>query len=299
MINKKIVKTILSYTFSFLLVLSIVLSFFLNLLESTVLSEEYMTSRLFDANYYTNVSKTIQSEFEGYIDQSGFDKSILNNVFTETQITADVNSVMRSIYKKSEYKIDTSSVQQNLNNNIDNYIKVNNITLDLKQKENIQEFVDTLAASYAKDIFPKDIIIPISNNISSLNAVISRIGQFIYLLPFVFILCIVLINLSKILTSLKYISVSILSSGLFLIALNIILVNSIQLGKITIFTKSISDMLNMLFNNIFKEINQFCIIFALAGLLLTFVSIVIEDNFEFEILSPKGVSSNKWVHRFR
>jgi hypothetical protein len=299
MINKKTVKTILSYMFSFLLVLSIVLSFFLNLLEGTVLSEEYITSRLFDANYYTNVSKTIQSEFEGYIDQSGFDKTILNNVFTENQITADVNSVMSSIYKGSNYEIDTNIIKQNLNTNIESYIKTNNITLDLKQKENIQEFMGTLAASYAKDIFPKDIISQISANISSLNSIISRIGQFIYLLPFVFILCIILINLSKILSSFKYISVSIFSAGLFLVILNILLINLVQIGKITLFTKSTSDMINMLFNNIFNEINHFCIIFALAGLLLTFISVIIEDKFNLEILGPKGVSSNKWVHRFR
>lgn len=294
----KRIKKVTSYMFSFLLVLSILLSFALNLVSRTILSEEYMVTKLFETDYYTNIMSTIQSDFEGYIDQSGFDKIILDNVFTRQDVTADVNLVIRSIYHNSSYNINTSVIEQNLNKNIENYVRNNNINLDIKQQENVKVFVDTLTASYVKDIFPKDIIIPTSNIISTLNTVISRLGQFIHLLPYILMLCIITVNISKILTSFKYISIAILSSGIFLCITHILLINIVQAGKITIFTKSISDMLNLLVNNIFKEINFFFIVFSLTGILLTLIFVVIENKFKFEILSHKGVNSNKWMFRY-
>lgn len=296
--NRKTIKSILSYVFSFFLVISILLSFLLNLISTTILSEDYITSKLHEINYYTNVNKTINSEFEGYIEQSGFNKSILENVFTEKEVTADVNSIIRSMYQNTSYTINTKTIEDNLNKNINNYIVGNNLTLDIKQKENVNTFVSTLSGTYSKNIFPKEIISPISNMIDSLNTIVSRLGSFINLLPVICMLCIILINLSRVLTSFKYISFSFLSAGMFLTVAYVLLNNSVQVGKISIFTKSISDIVNLLFKNIFSELNNYCVTFAILGLVLTFAFIVLEDKFKFEILSSKGVNSHKWSGRY-
>jgi len=297
-IDRKAISKICAYMFSFLLVISILLSFFLNMMDITILSESYITSRLIESDYYNNTNKTIQSEFEQYTNQSGFDKSILENVFTQENITNDINGVIHSLYQNNKYEINTNIIEENLNRNIVKYIEVNNITLDLKQKSNIEAFKDVITASYVNNIFPKDIMDPIAETIQLLNSFITRLGSFIYALPYVIILCLILVNINRIVTTLKYASISVLSSGIFLTITYILLMKNINIGEISIFTKSISDILNLMFINIFNEISVFCIIFSSVGLALTLLFSIIEDKFDFEMLSNKGINANKWLYKY-
>lgn len=294
--NRKI-KKIISYILSFLLILSLILSLFVNIFKTTILSEDYMLSKLLESNYYGDVEHTIQSEFEGYIQQSGFDNSILDNVVNEKNITSDVNTIVRNIYQNTNYAINTSTIEETLNKNIDNYIVSHDFTIDVKQKENISIFINKLQDTYIKDIFPKDAINPMTRGMIVIKGLLSRIAAFIYVLPFVFILLILLINLNMILSSFKYICLAILSSGLFLCAIYLILINNIQIGKIQIFTTGISDLVRVIFRNIMIEINAFCGIFIIIGLIFTFIFILIENRFEIETKENRKKGIDKWIFR--
>lgn len=90
--KKKVIKTTLSLILSFILVLSIILSFTMNLIKDTVLNEGYMLYKLNEIDYYSNVDKKLQSGFEGYIEQSGFDNTIVSQIFIS--LTASIGNML-------------------------------------------------------------------------------------------------------------------------------------------------------------------------------------------------------------
>lgn len=288
--NKEIIRRVLTTLFTLLLIVSIVLSFGINLIHKTILSKEYIKTNLGKSDYYNKLNLRINNEFEGYLEQSGFDSSILDNVYSNEDIIKDTDIVLDGIYKGLDVNIDLTKFENNLNNNINKYIEINNINLDLKQKESISLFVSKLKTIYENNIHSKEITKDLSKNASIINTFLTRYKSFINAIPIVLILLIILVNITKLLFSFKFISLALLSSSIFGIATYFIInINNIN--------KNFSNITYVLIEGISKEIITSSRLFLVVALLLTFVFIFLENHINFKITNSKILQGKNWILR--
>ena len=79
-------KKVISYILSFILVLMLLSLCLLAILKSTILNEEYLISKLEEANYYERMNGEIIEQFKNYTIQSGLSDDVLENLFTEDKL---------------------------------------------------------------------------------------------------------------------------------------------------------------------------------------------------------------------
>ena len=54
----------------------------IQIVTQTVLNKNYIIQKMEETNFYSETYKLVQSNFEKYIEQSGFEENILENVCT-------------------------------------------------------------------------------------------------------------------------------------------------------------------------------------------------------------------------
>ena len=91
-------KTFINYILSIILALTIILFYFINLASSTILSEQYILSKLDEHDYYNKIHEQIKSNFENYIHQSGLEEDVLDNIITKEKVKKDTHIILGSIY---------------------------------------------------------------------------------------------------------------------------------------------------------------------------------------------------------
>ena len=67
----RIAKTIIKYIVTIILAIAMIAYFFISLVSSTILSEQYILSKLDETDYYNKIYEYVKSNFENYIYQSG------------------------------------------------------------------------------------------------------------------------------------------------------------------------------------------------------------------------------------
>ena len=91
---------VLNYLFRCILIICISLSLVglmaINVASNTILSYDYIISKLEQNNYYEETYKLVYSNFEKYIYQSGLDENIIENICTPQQVKEDIDIVIRT-----------------------------------------------------------------------------------------------------------------------------------------------------------------------------------------------------------
>ena len=124
-----IMKFIQSISF-FLLSLSLILIF-------TVFNEDYVLDLLNNHNYYQELYDNTLEEVSYYLEQSGLNEEVLNNVISVKSLKNEIITTIDNLYTNQKITVNTEEFQNNLTTNINNYIKDNNIRVDNKDTVNI------------------------------------------------------------------------------------------------------------------------------------------------------------------
>ena len=124
-----IMKFIQSISF-FLLSLSLILIF-------TVFNEDYVLDLLNNHNYYQELYDNTLEEVSYYLEQSGLNEEVLNNVISVKSLKNEIITTIDNLYTNQKITVNTEEFQNNLKTNINNYIKDNNIRVDNKDTVNI------------------------------------------------------------------------------------------------------------------------------------------------------------------
>ena len=82
----KILKNIFIFIVTTILTVSLILLIVSNLLQSTILDKQYVLAQFDKSDYYNQIYVYVESNFEKYIYQSGFDKEVIEGLITEEQI---------------------------------------------------------------------------------------------------------------------------------------------------------------------------------------------------------------------
>ena len=105
-----------------LLILSLILP-----LKYTLFNESYMKQELEKQNYDTKVYEEIKTQMNHYLIQSGLDESVFDNIVTKEKVKEDIDNNLTFLYENKECHIDTTSITNQLEENIENYLALQNI----------------------------------------------------------------------------------------------------------------------------------------------------------------------------
>ena len=260
----------------------VIISFSLiNILSSTILNKEYILAKLDETDYYKGIYQEIQSNFEKYIYQSGFDENIINEIITEDKVKNDVNIIISNIYDGTSKTIDTTEIKTNLNKKIDETIENKNLLIT--QKKSIETFVNTICDEYTETIVHTKYEQDINNMYVKVVKIVQLAKRALLVAAIVITLLICLICCKQIFKGIASLGISLTSSGLFLIAIIIFTKSKIKIDTIKILNDTISNSLHKIINSIVGNISSWGMWLLLVGIILIIFGNIINSKKNKEI----------------
>lgn len=183
------VKNIISYILSFIMVALIIAIVAVSFLQNKVLNEDYWKMQMEQNNYYEKLENTVNDGFENYIMQSGMDSSVFEGIYDLDKVKEDTNSIVHAILNNEKFKIDTSTIREKLDNNIRKYIKDNKVLINKATENQIQNFENAIVSTYSSSVSYS------SSVIKSISKIIGRVRN---IMPKALVLVVVLLVIDAI-----------------------------------------------------------------------------------------------------
>lgn len=256
---------IIRFILILVLTISIISLVFINVANSTILSKDYVLEKLEETNYYINIKGEIDSAFQNYIGQSGLDEEVLQNIVTEDKIKEDTNIILSNIYDGTSKEISTDEIEQNLRKNIENSLDTK---LNVTQQRMVDEYVTKICNQYLDTMSHTKYENNIYNVISKINTYTQTVQKILMIAIVIIGLIIIISNYKKIAKSIAHLGISIMSSSIFMIIVNIYINTKIKIANIVILNEAISVVVRNVMNNILDTVKTQGIIFLIIGLLM-------------------------------
>lgn len=260
---------LLKYIFAIILYLSLTIVVLINILNSTILSKEYILNKLEESNYYNNIYTEVENNFENYIYQSGLDPIVLEKIVSRDKIKEDTNIIISNIYDGNNKVIDLEVVRNNLSTNIDKSLE--DRYLSEENKKAINKFIDIIINEYEDTIMNTDYSSKINTGISSINNKINMINIIMIILVIISILSLILINIKKKRRKLSIFGIPLLALGLLLITIYIYIILNIDINNIVILNDAISIAVHYILNGIVVKFLINGSIFTILGILIIII----------------------------
>ena len=269
----KIVKGIINSILAFLLCVSFVAGFIVVLLSNTVLNEKYIVEQLAKNQFYEKVEIDLKNGFEEYQYQSGFPETVFENLCSREMIEKDVNRVIESWYQGTEMVNHSADVELQIQANIEQYLKENNMDVTEKQQKNIQDFEKMMVQVYENKVgivsnYNKQITKAIEKG-KEVIAVAKKvlIGTFVAIL-----ILTLLINVKDFLAFVSTIGTSLLASGILLELIQFVIEKNIDINHILVFTQALSDFIKEMIYDVLNKFSWSGILLIIVGIMSIIVS---------------------------
>ena len=186
-------RTIISYIFSFVLSLFVLLGTVCIVVLACLFSEGFFFNVIED-DYYESVLSEVVTAAEDYTIPAEFDISVLDGVFTVSDVRRDVNGYITAAFRGYNYKPDMQSQNSELYANVSNFIAENNVPVEGDQESVISAYVEEI-----DNIYLDKVTIPGINLIEMAREKVKGFITVALILLFAFslILCVVLIRLYR------------------------------------------------------------------------------------------------------
>ena len=263
----KKLKKVLSYIIVVVLTILITTCIYLSILNNTILNKDNILTMIDNSSYYTRVKNETLNLLEGYIQQSGFDKTILESAITEDIIKEDIHNIINGIYTNT--KISSSDVTLNLQNNIDKYIKDNNKVLDIAQKNSIKELITLMSNEYNNNIFPSIGIPYLSDAIKVASNYYLTINNYVIITTIILIVILILLSFKN---SILYLSIALLSTSFLILSIYLYTYITLDLSNISIHSESITTMINLIISSISSKVYTYSFIIFIISIIVCYLS---------------------------
>ena len=263
-------KKVISYILLFILIILIILVCLLTIMKSTILNEEYVISKLEEAKYYDRMNGEIIEQFKNYTIQSGLSDDVLENLFTTEKLKEDINQVIDSIYTGKELTIDTTEIIENLKNNIVEEVEAAGKTVDFEE-EAMEEYLNAIANAYESQVsYSTNTINSVADTLAKVLNLFGTVQIAVYVATAIIAVIIIVVNIKQII-GLKYITIALMGTGIFMLAAKIMLQQSIDFNNIMIMNQAVSQVLQLVINNILTNITIVGIVLLVIGTIGNFV----------------------------
>ena len=238
------IKALLYYIIELIMALFVLLLMALLIFKYTIYNNEYIKDVFEKHNYSENISKDIKNDMKNNIIPTQLPESVLDNIYTEDELKETINSLIDKVYTNEKIEIDTTKLSDNLRNNIDKYIKDNNINVD--NNESVNKIVVQMTDIYKSKITQ-------SNIFNKVQKIISKTSKYIDLAIIISIVSLLLLFIISLFLKREYnISLNLLIASFMDIIITIFIKSNININKIKIWDDTVSDILHDIINNIFK-----------------------------------------------
>ena len=95
----EVAKKIIKFILIFFLTVSIILIGIIKILSATILDKEYVKTKFEDNNFYEEIYQLVETNFQHYIDQSGLNEDILNDICSKEKVKQDIEMILATSYK--------------------------------------------------------------------------------------------------------------------------------------------------------------------------------------------------------
>lgn len=270
-------KKIISYFFTFILIILLLTTSVLLIAKSTVLDKEYVLSILDNTDYYNKTKQNIENAFGNYILQSGLDEDVIKDLYDDEKLKKDINSVIDSIYENTSLEIETKSIEEKLQDRIDEVLEEHNKKLDRDEERAIEKFITSITDSYTTEVaYDTNMVEKIANVLNNQINPLAFIGLITLVASLIIVLLIMLlINKSKIL---HYLGIMLLSTGILIDLIPIGIKASININTLLILNSSFSEMGINLINNTLKFTLITGTIMTILGIIVIIICSVFEKR---------------------
>lgn len=242
----------------------------IQIVTQTVLNKNYIIQKMEETNFYSETYKLIQSNFEKYIEQSGFEENILENICTEEKVKQDINLMISNIYEGANKTIDITEISDNLNANID---KLN--IRDSKNQKAIEQFVEHICQEYTDTLVHTKYENDINKFYKEIVIKKDKIEKIVIIAIVIDVIVILIVNNKNIEKDFQSIGTAIFSSSAFeLIACQIINLR-VSIKGIKIFNDAFSDMIVAIIQNVISKVVSFGIATLMIAIILIIINAII------------------------
>lgn len=257
---------IIRYIVAILIGLALIGIFGINLAKKTVLNKEYVYERLENANYYEMLYDYTYEHFTYYIYQSGFDESILKDIVSLDKIKADTGVIVENAYEEKEDTIETNTIKEKLEANIQNYLKEKNLKAEQKS---LDDFAKIIINVYNGAINHSLKIEKIANSyIQKINNIIDKVKTVLIGILVILISTLVLISTKQLTKIINMSGVSLLFAGIMLIVTKVSITNFIDFENINVLNDALTNGLETTLLEITKRFNPVVVVYIILGLIL-------------------------------
>jgi hypothetical protein len=143
-----IIRTLLCTLLSFLLSLAFLALAFLTVIQWSCFNKNTFYHNLVSSKYYENIQADINAKAEDITLPTGLSLEVLKGTTDLSIIEQDINAYIEASFRGEVYVADTGLMENKLEQNIDQYLRSVGIKPDQEQKNNIADYVTTIAEEY-------------------------------------------------------------------------------------------------------------------------------------------------------
>lgn len=266
----KIIANIARFILIAILTICIIAISLITIVSSTILDKNYIIGKLEETNFYEEVYKLVESNFENYIYQSGLDETALNNICSKEKVEQDINIMLSNIYEGTNKKIDTTPIKDNLNKNIDD-LKVKNS----RNSEAIDQFIKHICEEYENTLIHTEYENKIHNTYNKAVNILDKVRTATIVVICIGAVLILITSIKQISKFVQAIGVSLLSSSVFeIIACNII-TSKVDIAGIKIFNDAFSKTIVTIMQEIINKVQTLGIITLVVAIALIIIYSII------------------------
>ena len=269
------ISLVLRYILIFFLVVIILAFAFLNIATSTILNKNYILTKLEETGYYSGIYQEVEKDFRNYIDQSGLEEEVMDNVITEDKVKEDVNIMISNIYEGRDEKIDVTEIRTNLNNNIEKYI-ANQQGLKVDNSA-VETYIDKICEQYKTTMTHTDYEQKINNVYMKILKYADIVNKALLIAMLVLVIVIFSICHERIFKGFSSIGISILSSGVLFVLTNLFIKMKIKIDTITILNSAFSSSLRSILKDVIGTILNYGFIMLGIGLALIILGNLVDS----------------------
>ena len=263
-------KKVISYILSFILVLMLLSLCLLAILKSTILNEEYLISKLEEANYYERMNGEIIEQFKNYTIQSGLSDGVLENLFTEDKLKQDINNVIDSIYTGKELEINTSEIRENLKENILAEVEKEGKIVDFED-EAMEEYLKAIESAYESQVsYSTSTINSIGSTFEKIISLAHTAQIIVIVVTIVIAVLIIVLNIKQIF-GLNYLAISSMASGLFILLAKFLLGQSTDLKNIMLINQATSHVIQLVIEDLLTKVTIAGVVLLIIGLVFSII----------------------------
>ena len=233
------------------------------ILLATVFNENFLLDILEKNNYYAGLHEVIQEQMSYQVVQAGFDEEVLENIFDDNMLRRSTAKVLDGLYDNSKIEISTTSIEEQLNLNIEEYVSKRGLAID--DEEAVNKFVKEMANIYVTNV-------GYSNTIEKVRNIFNEAYTAVFIGCIISGILLVITYLgTKYFFKERNIITSLLTAGILLVFFSFYIKENIDISNITIYTKLISTIISSYLSNILMIMEIVGIVFLVIGLLMMII----------------------------